>query len=91
MVSEESNYERSDFFEDLHGLVKETFDVLERVYLTGDGNAMPTIEANAVARDAAIKSAGEDVMTGLTHVAQALGLIAQEMRETRVQRERMGK
>lgn len=80
-----------EFFEDAHDLMRKIHEVLERVCLTGDGNAMPTIEANAVARDAAIKEAGESVRDGLTQVSQALGQIADELAAARRERERNAK
>lgn len=68
-----------DFFADLHALATQAHTFLERVYISGDGNPMPTVEANAVGHEKAITGAAETIGSGLSDVATALHRIADEM------------
>lgn len=72
-----------NFFEDLHSLAQQAHEFLERVYISGDGNAMPTIEQNAVDRDKVITEAAATISDSLDGVATGLHAIADAIRETR--------
>lgn len=75
-----------DFAEDVHTLVHKLDEAVERVLTAGDGRSMPTIEANAVSRDEAIKEAGESVRDGLMHVAHTLDRLVNELASARQDR-----